>query len=110
MEEQEPKIKTFEKEKIIRECLNAAANGPFFPDVEFHTLFGLTKGEVRKIFLEWEKLDRKNELVQRAINNSINNLIGYPIDNPEKWSDYISISRDELEDFYKSLFKDRGLQ
>lgn len=110
MKEQKSKIKTFEKDKIIWECLNAAANGPFFPDVEFHTLFGLTKEEVRKISLEWEKLDRKNELVQRAVNNSIVNLIGYPIDNPKKWPDYISISREELEDFYKSLFIERGIQ
>ena len=29
--------------KIIAEALSAAAEGPFFPDWEFHTLFGLER-------------------------------------------------------------------
>ena len=32
--------------EVVRECLDAAVRGPFFPDSEFHTLIGLTSDEV----------------------------------------------------------------
>jgi hypothetical protein len=31
---------------IVGQALRAAANGPFFPDWEFHALFGLERSEV----------------------------------------------------------------
>ena len=34
---------------IVGQALRAAADGPFFPDWEFHTLFGLERSEVRAI-------------------------------------------------------------
>lgn len=35
--------------QAFRESLLAAARGPFFPDWEFHTLFGLERSEVESI-------------------------------------------------------------
>ncbi len=32
---------------VIGQALRAAADGPFFPDREFHTLFGLERSDVR---------------------------------------------------------------
>ena len=41
-----------EKERgVVRECLGATVEGPFFPDWEFQTLFGLERDEVRRILL-----------------------------------------------------------
>ena len=40
---------TPQEQKVIYECLQASVNGSFFPDWEFHTLFGLTRDEVREI-------------------------------------------------------------
>ena len=39
--------------KIVGEVLRAAANGPFFPDWEFHTLFGLERDQVRQVAVAW---------------------------------------------------------
>jgi hypothetical protein len=64
--------------EIVRECLRAAVEGSFFPDLEFHTLFGLERGEVRRILSLWPGLDEADESVVIAINNSFNNLLGYP--------------------------------
>ena len=85
---------------IIGQCLNAVVHGPFIPECEFQTLFGLTRNEVREISDRWPVIDEKSESIKIAVNNSINNLLGYPIEYPERWDEYISISRETLQDIY----------
>jgi hypothetical protein len=87
-----------EKERaVVQECLRAAVEGPFFPEWEFHTLFGLTRSEVRQVLLSWPQLNEADESVMLAINNSFNNLLGYPIANEQDlWLESISVSRAEL--------------
>lgn len=89
-------LDTRERE-VVRECLCAAAEGPFFPEWEFETLFGLTRDEVRQVLLAWPDLRESDENVTRAINNSFNNLLGYPADNKnELWPKFMSVSTIEL--------------
>ena len=38
---------------VIERCLRAAVEGPFFPDWEFHALFGLDREEVRAVLSAW---------------------------------------------------------
>lgn len=84
--------------RIVRECLRAAVEGSFFPDGEFHTLFGLARGEVHRILSLWPELDEADESVVIAINNSFNNLLGYPARNgDEEWPKFISVTRGEVE-------------
>jgi len=67
-----------DKEKrVVFECLRAAVAGPFFPDWEFHTLFGLHRHEVAQIVAAIPDIDDSDEQVSLAINNSIANLLGY---------------------------------
>ena len=91
--------------EIIRQCLNAAVHGPFFPDWEFHALFGLERGEVKYVLDVWPGLDdSKKEVrsaVRSAINNSLNNLLGYPHGCEKEWSLFISVSRSEVERIFK---------
>jgi len=71
---------------IICGCLNAAVHGPFFPDWEFHTLFGLTRSDVGTVLAEWPNLPvhtpsgyaSPGRFQVVAVNNSLNNLLGYP--------------------------------
>jgi hypothetical protein len=91
---------------VIKECVNAAANGPFFPDWEFATLFGLTRKEVREILNQWTDVDTASEHTRTAINSSFNNLTGYPISNEEQWPDFISVSRKKLKKIYAIWRKD----
>ena len=65
--------------ELVRRCLQAAVEGPFFPDWEFHALFGLERNEVKEVLESWPKLDDSTEIVQLAINNSFANLLGYPM-------------------------------
>jgi len=86
-----------EKErKVVRECLRAAVEGPFFPDWVFHTLFGLEREEVKTVLKSWPKLNEAEETVQLAINNSLNNLLGYPHGCEDEWPQFISVSSSEV--------------
>lgn len=84
------------EQQVIFECLRAAAEGPFFPNSEFHTLFGLEREEVKQIADEWPNIEEAAESVVVAINNSINNLLGYPHRREDVWSNYISVQPEEL--------------
>jgi hypothetical protein len=94
---------------VIKECIKAAAYGPFFVDDgakddpywEIHSLFGLTIDELRKIADTLPNLDLEDENVNLAIDNSINNLLGYPHGcSDEVWSKYISVSKNTLSNIY----------
>ena len=93
------------EQQTVRECLAAAANGPFFPDWEFQTLFGVERSEVKTILDAWPSIDETNESVFLAINNSMNNLIGYPHGREREWPQYISA---RPEDVARILQKWRG--
>ena len=85
---------------IIYQCLEAAVDGPFFPDWEFHTLFGLTRREVEQIVENWAIVDKDSSQAVLAINNSLNNLLGYPHKCDREWDDFISVDRKELRTIY----------
>ena len=93
------------EQDIIYQCLEATVDGPFFPDWEFHTLFGLTRQEVERIVIDWAIVDRNSPIVILAINNSLNNLLGYPHKCDREWHDFISVDRKELRTIY---FKWKG--
>lgn len=92
---------TVEERGFVRLCLKAATEGPFFPEWEFGTLFGLTRDEVRSVWSSWPTtLDPGDEVARRAINNCLANLLGYPHGEQEAWDRLISASRDEVARVY----------
>ena len=92
---------------IVGQALRAAADGPFFPDWEFHTLFGLERSEVQAIAAAWPEPTAYSREVERAVYNSLNNLLGYPHKKEAVWSQWISVERQQLEDLFHRL---RGLR
>ncbi len=62
---------------LVGKCLEAAVEGPFFPNEEFPTLFGLERSEVDLVRRLWPNI---NPLTEAAVMNSLNNLLGYPHD------------------------------
>lgn len=67
---------------------------------EFRTLFGLTRDEVARIARQWpDRCEGKD--VELAVNNAMNNLLGYPHRYWHVWSDYISVPPAELRDIYR---------
>jgi hypothetical protein len=87
---------------VFRECLNAVVNGPFIPEWEFPILFGLEKKEIGAILAQWESIDHNEDSVNLAINNALINLLGYPIDSPEEWNNFISVNNQELLELYEA--------
>jgi hypothetical protein len=88
---------------IVGQALRAAADGPFFPDWEFHTLFGLERSDVRAIADAWPEGTAPAGKITLAVNNSMNNLLGYPHNEDAVWSRWISVSREELDDLLRRL-------
>jgi hypothetical protein len=82
--------------KVIYECIKAVAEGPFFPDWEFQTLFGIERKELKSFVSSWPNIDDSDEAVILAINNSMANLVGYPHGKEREWRKYISVSPNEV--------------
>lgn len=88
---------------LVGQALRAAVDGPFFPDWEFHTLFGLMRSEVRAIADAWPNVDLTSEDVALAVNNSLNNLLGYPHGEDFIWPRWISVDRSKLDELFARL-------
>jgi hypothetical protein len=87
---------------VVKRCLRATVEGPFFPDWEFHTLFGLTRDEVKTVYDDWPNVSKFSHNTGLAINNSFNNLLYYPHRKNDILSEYLNISKDEFrEEFNK---------
>ena len=64
--------------ETVRQALNAAANGPFFPNWEFETLIGDDREAVLAVALAWPEIGDDRDAVAAIIVNAMNNLVGYP--------------------------------
>ena len=84
---------------VIGQCLRAAADGPFFPDWEFHTLFGFEREEIRRIAERWPEWDDDVEQAD-AINATLNNLLAYPHQRWDAWHDYVAPVSSEVACVY----------
>ncbi|MFF4987377.1 hypothetical protein ACFY19_09315 [Streptosporangium saharense] len=81
--------------QIIKECLDAAVNGPFFPDWEFPTLMGFTREEIAAIAVAWPFSSEPDEQ-KSAVNNVLNMLLGYPHDRASRWHEYLDASPERI--------------
>lgn len=82
------------EQELVRQCLNAVVNGPFFPDWEFHSLFGVTRDEAQLIATAWP--NGNDEEQGRLVVNALNNLLRYPHGQMAAWRRYISSSEEEV--------------
>lgn len=90
-----------EETDVIRQCLKAAVDGPFFDEPEFHTLFGLERADIGQILNDWPRLDDSDRDVHLAINNTFANLLYYPHRRETEWPKYISVSAGEVKRIFK---------
>lgn len=67
---------------IVGQCVKAAASGPFFPDWEFSTLFGVTRPEAQAVAERFPNVDENDDGQEGCddswlvINNALVNLLG----------------------------------
>ena len=88
---------------LVGQVLRAAVDGPFFPEWEFHTLFGLMRSEVRAIADAWPNVDLTGPDAALAVNDSLNNLLGYPHGQDGVWSQWISVGRSQIAELFTRL-------
>jgi hypothetical protein len=89
--------------EIVRECLQAAAEGPFFPEWEFQTLMGVDREVVRRVRDEWPDQTVEDQDFTCAVAGSLNNLLGYPHGHESEWSKYISADAEQVRIILKKL-------
>jgi len=79
-----------EDREVVRECLAAAVRGPFFPDWEFHILFGLERDDVAAVLERWPD-PKCPEDQDVAVTNALNWLLGYPHEKWDLWHAIIAV-------------------
>ncbi|MFJ3339245.1 hypothetical protein [Streptomyces sp. NPDC086766] len=81
---------------IIKECLDAAVHGPFFPDWElFHSLMGFTRDEIAAIAGTWPSYAEPDQQ-DDAVNNVLNMLLGYPHGYWSRWHEYSDATPEQI--------------
>ena len=91
---------TDNEKQVIGECLRATAFGPFFSDWEFHSLFGVDRDEAIRVAESWPNIKETDISAGYLINDSFNNLLGYPHRKQSDWKTYIPVSRDKVYNTY----------
>jgi hypothetical protein len=87
--------------EIIGKCLHATVDGAFFDDWEFHTLFGLYRDDVRRVYNKWPHHDVDNNDLASAIRGALLNLWGYPHSMEEKLRRDWDVEAAELRDLLR---------
>jgi hypothetical protein len=83
--------------EIVRRVLRAAVDGPFFPEWEFHTLFGVDRSTASEVLAAWPKQTVGREEFRCAVIGSLNNLIGYPHAKDRDFLNYFPEGREAIE-------------
>jgi hypothetical protein len=87
---------------LIRRCLQAAAEGPFFPDWEFSTLFGLTREQVKAVAEQWPE-NAAERTTEMAVHNSLANLWGYPHGQEGRLEEMVSAGPERIRKLWETL-------
>ena len=83
--------------QVVGECLRAVASGRIIEnDDEFPTLFGISFDELVATSASWPGVDDADPVVDRAVCNSLNNLIGYPHARDDILAELVSADGQEL--------------
>ncbi len=88
-----------EKERhVVFECLKCVAAGKvILHDREFQTLIGVTATSFKKLANAAPIIDDSKPKIRLAINNAMNNLLGYPHGYHEKWAEVMPTPLAEIE-------------
>lgn len=89
--------------RTFHEALSAAADGPFFPDWEFSSLFGRERDEFRRLASEFSTTLTVSADVAAAVVDACHNLLGYPHGQEGAWSQWLSVSPEDLAAAYARI-------
>jgi len=83
--------------EIVGQCVCALADGPFLPDGEFHTITGFFRPQIAEVADCWPVVDEGIHSHRRAIHASLAALLYGPIRHFDRWHEYITAERSEVE-------------
>lgn len=89
--------------QLIGECLSAIVDGSFIPEWEFQTIMGLNREQVAEIAAQWPSYE-PNGKTYSAVNNTLNNLRGYPHGKEQELRDRLSVTPDKFEKLCEKWF------
>lgn len=93
---------------IVGRCLRVAADRPdLFPEWEFSTIFGLSRPELGRIADRWPDIDETQTKISCAINNAMNNLLGYPHIWQKNWAEHLDFTPRELVETFHAWRGDK---
>lgn len=88
---------TAAQQVIVHQCMRICAERrDMFPDWEFQTIFGVTRDEMACLVSHWPDIDERVDKVRHAINNAMNNMLGYPHGHHEDWDRHFPFGPREL--------------
>jgi hypothetical protein len=93
--------------KVFDQVLIATADGPFFPDCEFATLFGRTKAEYRAAVGTLQAGEAMSKEQHFLLQSALNNLLGYPHNQEASWCHWLPMPPEQLDRLFVAL-KDMG--
>lgn len=85
---------------LIHRALTACAEGPFFEEWEFHTLFGMDRSELRRCAVRWSEGASVDPEIRAAVGGALDNLLDYPHDRDSELETHLGISRSQLEEVF----------
>jgi hypothetical protein len=90
---------------LVSACLRAAEEGPFFPEWEFQTLFGVERRELAEIRSRWPSISLDDDVAYLSVMNSVANLVGYPHGEEAALQKYVAGGEGKLERLARRLAK-----
>ena len=91
---------TPDERELVRRSLVAAVEGPYFPDWEFQTLFGVKRAEVADVVRKWPAVDESRDVARLAIDNALANLLGYPHGRTAQLESELGVTTARLEQVF----------
>lgn len=82
--------------EIVRNALQAAIEGSFFPEWEFQTLIGVDRETVRQVHAAWPQQTLEQDDFGCAVIGSMNMLLGYPHDGDDELITYVPEGREAI--------------
>lgn len=83
--------------ELIGRCLRAFVDGPYVSnDNEFHTVMGVWRKEASAVAAEWPE-PASNGYTFVTVNNTLNNLLGYPHGHWNELSDTTGADPQQLD-------------
>ena len=82
---------------VIHACLECVVSGEIIlHNWEFHPIMGISVKELKTVLEAWPDVNDSDDIVQVAINNSMNNLIHFPHGHHGRWLGFLGFSREEV--------------